>query len=79
MYKYLREYIDNNEFKLTLLNERVNILNYDKLIQINDKEMVIAIKDKKIVITGNNLAISKLLDRELLITGNINVIEVKNG
>ena len=46
MYKYLREYIENTEFKLTLLN---------------------------------NPAINKLLDDELLITGEITNIEVLNG
>ena len=79
MYKYLREYIDSNEFQLTLLNERVNVENYDKLLQISSNEIVFTTSDKKIVVTGRNLAINKLLDNELLITGEIFKIEVQNG
>lgn len=79
MYKYLREYIENTEFKLTLLKGRVNITNYDKLLQIGDKEIIFTSYDKKLIITGNNLAINKLLDDELLITGEITNIEVLNG
>ncbi len=79
MYKYLREYIQNTEFKLTLLKGRVNITNYDKLLQIGNKEIILTSYDKKLIITGENLAINKLLDDELLITGEITKIEVLNG
>lgn len=79
MYKYLREYIQNTEFKLTLLKGRVNITNYDKLLQIGNKEIILTSYDKKLIITGDSLAINKLLDDELLITGEITKIEVLNG
>ncbi len=79
MYKYLREYIQNTEFKLTLLKGRVNITNYDKLLQIGNKEIILTSYDKKLIVTGEGLAINKLLDDELLITGEITKIEVLNG
>lgn len=79
MYKYLREYIDKDEFQLTLLKHRVNIVNYEELLQISEKEIVLKSMDEKIIITGDKLAISKLLDYEILIIGEISNIEVLYG
>ncbi len=79
MYKYLREYIDKDEFQLTLLKHRVNIVNYEELLQISEKEIVLKSRDEKIIITGDKLAISKLLDYEILIIGEISNIEVLYG
>lgn len=76
MRKFIREFIDNEEFKLTLLKDRINVVNYSELLQINNKEMILKSTDSKIFIHGNNLVLSKLLDDEILITGEINSIEV---
>ena len=76
MRKFIREFIDNEEFQLTLLKDRINIVNYSELLQINSKEMILKSADSKIFINGNNLVLSKLLDDEILITGEINSIEV---
>lgn len=79
MYKYLREYINNSEFKLTLLKNRVNIVNYEELLQITEKEILLKGKSKKVKVTGDSLSITKLLDHEILIVGDIYNIEVIHG
>lgn len=78
MHRNIREYIDNSEFQLNLLKGRVNVLNYQELLQINSKEMIFTTSFCKINVKGNNLVLSKLLDSELLITGDIDAIEVIN-
>ncbi len=78
MLRNIREYIDNSEFQLNLLKGRVNVLNYQELLQINSKEMIFTTSFCKINVKGNNLVLSKLLDSELLITGDIDAIEVIN-
>lgn len=78
MLKNIREFIDSSEFQLILLKNRVNIINYQKLLQINRKEMIFMSSDGKVVISGENLVLSKLLDDEVLITGHISSIEVKD-
>ncbi len=78
MRKLIREFIDSEEFQLTLLKDRVNIVNYQSLLQIDSKEMILKSEFSKIMIRGENLVLNKLLDDEVLITGDIHFIEVKD-
>lgn len=78
MRKFIREFIDSEEFRLTLLKDRVNIVNYSALLQIDSKEMILRNDSSKIIIHGNHLVLSKLLDEEVLITGEISSIEVRD-
>lgn len=78
MRKLIREFIDHDEFQLTLLKDRVNIVNYQALLQIDSKEMILKSEFSKIIIRGEQLVLNKLLDEEVLITGDINLIEVKD-
>ena len=77
MHNRVKDYILDNEFRLTLFKDRVNIVNYSKLLQIDNKEMIISNSYSKIYIKGTNLVLNKLLDNELLISGLIFSIEVK--
>ncbi len=77
MHNRVKDYILDNEFRLTLFKDRVNIVNYSKLLQIDNKEMIISNSYSKIYIKGTNLVLNKLLDNEILISGLIFSIEVK--
>lgn len=39
MFRNIREYINETELKITLLKNRVNVLNYDRIRDITDKEI----------------------------------------
>ena len=68
--------IDDNSFKINYVNNSVNVVNYDKILEVTD-EVIRIIKDNKIIlINGNDLRLSKLLDNEILITGLIHKIEL---
>jgi sporulation protein YqfC len=71
MFKDLREYIMENEFKITILKDKINIINYDRIINLTDNEVSLKIENTKIKIYGNNLMLNKLLDREVLLTGKV--------
>ena len=74
MGKYIKDYIRQIEFKITLKNNIKDIENYIDLGNISDKEIIVFSENKKIIIKGRNLSISKLLNSEILITGNYNNI-----
>lgn len=78
MRKFIREFIDNEEFQLRLLKDRVNIVNYRALLQIDSKEMILKSEFSKIIIRGDQLVLNKLLDDEVLITGKIHSIGVED-
>ncbi|MBS5719210.1 MAG: hypothetical protein KHW57_00870 [Clostridium sp.] len=76
MFRNIREYINETELKITLLKNRVNVLNYDRIRDITDKEIILTKGNDKIKIIGNNLKLNKLLDQEVLIIGNILRVEL---
>ena len=67
MFRNIREYINETELKITLLKNRVNVLNYDRIRDITDKEISLTKGNDKIKIIGNNLKLNKLLDQEVFV------------
>ena len=76
MIKKIIEYIKDNNFKINYVNNSVNIINYDKILEITSDVITIIKENKVIFIKGSDLKLNKLLDNEILITGIINKIEM---
>ena len=74
--KKVRDYLLDDEFKIIILKDRINISNYDKIDYL-DEEKIIIKSEKTIEIKGKNLTVSKLLNQEILISGNIKEIEMR--
>lgn len=70
-------YLNDKVYKITILNNTVNINNYIEILDFTST--VISIKHERGItkIKGKDLVVSKMLDNEVLITGNIKEIEVK--
>ena len=64
-------YINNKMFSILYKNNKLDIINYNKIIDFSDTKISISYLDSKYIITGTNLVISKMLEEEVLITGNI--------
>lgn len=75
--KNIRSYILEEEFKVILKQNKLNIINYIELIDFNDYEIKIKYIDGILLINGNNLILKKILNEELLIEGNISKIEFR--
>ena len=74
--KRIKEYINSTELKMRYEGHYLNVVNYDEIVLLTS-EKIILLKDKKtIIIKGNNLTLSKLLDLEVLINGEIKSIEL---
>ena len=72
----IREFINPKELKIIYFTNYINIINYDEIILLTDNKISL-LKDKKtITIKGDNLLLNKLLDKEILIHGNIKTIEL---
>lgn len=70
------DYIDDKEIKITLYINKMHILNYLEIIDFDDKKITIKYNKGLIIIKGNNLMISKLLNDEALIIGFIKTVEI---
>ncbi len=76
MFNRVKEYINDNEFRLTIFEDRVYAINYLKIISLEDERISFLTAKGKIVIKGRNLRLSKLLDDEVLISGYVTNVEV---
>lgn len=76
MIKKIVDYIKDPGLKIKYFDNKVNVSNYDKILEIKSDSITI-IKDKKVLlIIGEDLKLTKLLDNEILITGIIKKIEL---
>ena len=78
MFNCISNYINDKEFRFTVYDNKIHIINFNKIITLEDNYISILSSSKKINIKGLNLVLVKLLDNELLIKGHINSIEVLN-
>ncbi len=74
----LIDYINDKEFKLTIYDDKIHIINFNKLITLEDNYISFLTNNKKINITGINLSLKKIVNKEILIKGNISKVEVVN-
>ena len=72
-----RNYILDEEFKINIFKDKVNVVNYTDIINFTSKEVTIKYNGGLLLIIGNNLSISRLLIDEVLVTGNIEKIELR--
>jgi hypothetical protein len=63
-------------FKIQVGTTYVDIVNYTKIRKIEEKEIVVETDFKVIRVIGNNLAIQKLLQDEIFISGTILKIDL---
>lgn len=77
MIKKIINYIDSKQIQITINNNQINVINYVSILSFEDDYISLGGKDKTVVIKGNNLIITKLLNNELLIEGDYKEIEFR--
>lgn len=78
MYERINNILKEEKYKITILENKINIINYKRLITIDSDIITILVDSKMFKIKGSNLIPIKILDNEILIKGNIKSIEVIN-
>ena len=73
----IRSYVLDNELKITILKNKIDILNYIDIGHFDDEKIIIKTNYKDIIIKGNDLVVSKLMKDEILITGDFTNIELR--
>lgn len=76
-FKDAQEFIFERGFKVTYLNNKLDVVNYTDITHFDNNKIIINYKEGSIFISGSNLFISKLLSDELLIEGSIEKIELR--
>lgn len=74
LFSYLDRYIVDNDFKVIIMDNYLNIVNYLEVLDFSSKEISVKYDKGIMVIKGDNLVVSKMMDDELLIKGNVKSI-----
>lgn len=72
-----RNYLLDETFNMRVLRDKIDICNYESIGYLDNDLIIIYYEDGEVKIRGKNLVVSKLLDDEILISGNINNIEMR--
>lgn len=65
---------DKNYF-INIYDEYIHIFNYQELVSLSSKKIVLKMETFKIEVTGDNLFITRMLPNEILIKGIIGKVE----
>lgn len=72
----IKNYIEDNNFRINITNEYIYIYSYNKIINISDTCIEILSNNKNIKIYGKDLLINKLDKKEMLIKGILKKVEL---
>lgn len=76
MINKIRQYIKDDEFRLTVFSDRLHVINYVEMLSLSDERVSFLTDKFRIVVKGKKLVLNKLLDKEVLIFGVILNVEV---
>ena len=81
LYSGIQSYMLDTEFKVIILDSRINIVNFSEIGHFDNNKVIIRfIKNNNIhtlIIKGRNLVVSKLKASEVLIEGVIDNLEFR--
>ncbi len=72
----VNNYLNDNEFRVTVFANKIDIINYTSILDFSSTEISVKVNNKIVIVTGDDLVISKMYDDELLIKGKINNIKI---
>lgn len=73
----IRNYVIEQEFEIRIINNKVDVINYKDIGHFDSNKVIINYSDGRVVIKGNNLVVSKLMNDEILIGGEIKGLELR--
>lgn len=77
LFDRLDRYLVDNEYRVTISEGRVHIINYIEIEDFSSNRVVVKYRGGKTILEGVDLVVSKMLEDELLITGKLSSIVYK--
>ena len=75
MLEIFKNYLKGEEYYIIIYSNYIYIFNYVDIIKFTDTYIILKLEKIKLYIYGNDLLITKLEKKELLIKGYINKVE----
>lgn len=77
IFEKIGDFVENKDIEITLFNNKVYVINYIDIEDFNTNRIVLKHTKGTININGKNLVIVRLINKELLICGEIVSIELR--
>lgn len=77
LFRELKDDFLEKNLKITYIENKLDILNYSSIGSFDSSKIIVNYNSKMIVVTGDNLVISRLMTDEVLICGNITKLEFR--
>jgi len=78
MLEKINNYINDRDFRFTVYEDKVHIMNFTRILVLEEDYISLQSTHKKITLHGSNLTLQKLLEKEILISGILTSLEVEN-
>ena len=78
MHDTVRKYFNDLEFRYTVYSNMLHIINFTKILSLEETRVSILVNDKRIIFKGDSFVLKKLLDSEVLIKGVVLGVEVND-
>ena len=78
MFERVHSYFHDDEFRFTIYEDQLHVLNFKQILILEDYYISFRSLNKTISVRGQDLALTKLLENEMLIRGDILQIEVNH-
>lgn len=75
MLETIKSYLKSENYYIILTPTSLLIKNYKKIINIEEKELMIEVASKIIKVKGNNLTLKKTIGKDLQINGTIESVK----
>ena len=76
MFNKIFEVIKDNKFKIQLEENKIYVSNYKTIIDIKENLIIIDCNNFILKIYGQNLKVKQIIDKEILILGKIEKVEL---
>ena len=77
LFDKLDRYLVDNVYRITIEGRKIHVINYEEIVDFSSKQVIIKYNGGKTFIWGKDLVMSKMVDDEILITGELDKIEYK--
>lgn len=75
--RMMDDYVNDKKYSMIYKDNKLNIINYSEIIDFSSTLISVRHEDEVYHIEGSNLVISRMMDNEILITGDINEISFR--
>jgi len=73
----IKTFLYDKNYFVNIFDDKIHVFNYSNLVELNDTEIILAMKDFHLEMKGKNLHVIRMAASELMIKGTIDSLRFK--